>query len=330
MEIDTVPFFAPFFALFFGMCLGDLGYGLIIIGIVILALFKVKNKSVRKILYLGLVLGICTVLGGFMLNSFLGGTIVVRNESGEIAGRFQIFDAVAKYVAFNNPNDTAGPMIFAMLLGIVQVLFGQLLNAINRCKNIGWQGIFQPIGTNLILLGAFIFAVIWMYKPTADNPITNFKVGPIPIGSWINSLGDPMMISAVLFLSGVVLILLFNNIGGNIFLRPLTGLWELYGVTTGILGDILSYIRLFALGLSGGLLGNAFNQISMMPKDVPYVGIVLMILILVVGHTLNFLLAALGAFVHPLRLTFVEFYKAVGFTGGGRAFTPFSNKRNEK
>ena len=90
-------------------------------------------------------------------------------------------------------------------------------------------------------------------------------------------------------------------------------------------GDILSYIRSFALELASGLLGGAINRIALMVVgDTP--GIIagfFMVLILIGGHAISFAMAALGAFVHPLRLTFVEFYRAVGFSGGGRQYRPF-------
>jgi V/A-type H+-transporting ATPase subunit I len=91
----------------------------------------------------------------------------------------------------------------------------------------------------------------------------------------------------------------------------------------------MSYIRLFALGLAGGLLGAAFNTIAfnLITKDgqVHYASplIIGTILILVVGHSINFGLSIIGAFVHPLRLTFVEFYSNLGFMGGGKPYRPF-------
>jgi V/A-type H+-transporting ATPase subunit I len=108
-------------------------------------------------------------------------------------------------------------------------------------------------------------------------------------------------------------------------------MWELYGFVTGLMGDILSYLRLFALGLAGGLLGNAVNRIAfMMITDdagiihYSFAGTLGTIVILVLGHSLNMAIAALGGFVHSLRLTFVEFYKNLKFEGGSKAFEPFS------
>jgi len=125
---------------------------------------------------------------------------------------------------------------------------------------------------------------------------------------------------------GIVLILFFNDLKANIFLRIGKGVWELYNIT-GIFGDLLSYVRLFALGLSGGVLGIVVNQLAGQLLGIPVLGIILYALFLLVGHTGVLLLSALGAFVHPMRLTFVEFYKNAGFTGGGKAYKPLAARK---
>jgi V/A-type H+-transporting ATPase subunit I len=98
-------------------------------------------------------------------------------------------------------------------------------------------------------------------------------------------------------------------------------------MVTGLFGDILSYIRLFALGLSSAILGNVFNSLAFgMAPDIPVVGAIVTILILVAGHSINLFMAALGSLVHPMRLIFVEFYKNAGFIGGGKTYQPFEKK----
>ena len=93
-------------------------------------------------------------------------------------------------------------------------------------------------------------------------------------------------------------------------------------MATGILGDVLSYIRLFALGLAGGMLGAAFNDLGTMVLGDGGINWVFFILILVVGHVLNLLMSCLGAFVHPLRLNFVEYFKNAGYEGKGKTYNP--------
>ena len=92
-----------------------------------------------------------------------------------------------------------------------------------------------------------------------------------------------------------------------------------------MLGDVLSYIRLYALGLAGGMLGAAFNDLGLMvlgdsPNAFTAIGF---FLIVTFGHILNLLMACLGAFVHPLRLTFVEYFKNSGYIGSGKKYQPF-------
>jgi V/A-type H+-transporting ATPase subunit I len=108
-----------------------------------------------------------------------------------------------------------------------------------------------------------------------------------------------------------------SNIGG--------GVWETYGMATGLLGDLLSYIRLFALGLTGGVLGGVFNSLALdMTADLNiWFRILFMVIILLLGHGITFALSMISAFVHPMRLTFVEFFKNADFAGGGKEYDPF-------
>jgi V/A-type H+-transporting ATPase subunit I len=127
----------------------------------------------------------------------------------------------------------------------------------------------------------------------------------------------------VMIVSGI-LILLVNNPKRNVLMNFGAGLWDVYVMATGLLGDLLSYLRLFALGVSSAILGMVFNSMAMnMKPDNIILGPIVMILILVFGHSITIFMSALGAFVHPIRLTFVEFYKNAGFTGGGKEYKPF-------
>ena len=106
------------------------------------------------------------------------------------------------------------------------------------------------------------------------------------------------------------------------------GLGDIYFTATGVFGDLLSYIRLFALGISSAILGYVFNYLAIeMSGNTIIVSQIVFLIILVVGHTMNIFMATLGAFVHPLRLTFVEFYKNAGFAGGGKEYSPFKKNK---
>lgn len=308
-ELDPTPFFAPFFAAFFGLCLADTGYGLTLFLAVIGLLFFNKNKGLKPILFLGLILSIMTIISGIVLDSLFGFKFT---EIKIIPHSFK------KFVLFSRIEDQ---MAFAIMLGIIQVLFGFVLQMINKIRNNGIFASLQPLGTMMLIIGG-VFALIAFV--TGEN----FSIGPLPVKKIITSIPNLLYVIIALFIGGAILVLLFNNINKPIFIRPLIGLWEIYGIVTGVPGDILSYIRIFALGLAGSLLGNAFNQIAFMVRDnapliIGYIG---MLLILIVGHTINLALSALSAFVHPLRLILLEFYKSVGFSGGGKIFAPFRRR----
>ena len=133
---------------------------------------------------------------------------------------------------------------------------------------------------------------------------------------------------------GAVLMLFFNSPGKNPFVNFGTGLWDTYNNITGILSDVLSYIRLFAIGLSGGVLALVFNTLAsgFVPEGANIVvRLLIMIPILLIGHGINLFMSTISSFVHPLRLTFVEFFKNAGFEMAPRNFDPIRkmNDTNE-
>ncbi|MGC8765341.1 MAG: V-type ATP synthase subunit I [Brevinematia bacterium] len=311
-EIDPTPFTAPFFALFFGLCIADVGYGIILLMFSFFAFLLIKDRNLKSIALLGVVLSIATIIAGIILNTFFGMEILKLSVPAELK----------KLVLFTDMNSAMG---FAILLGVIQVAVGYILQIVNKMRLHGVVGGLQPLGTFLLFTGVLIYSILFLIEG-------DVSIGPIAIKKILGFIPFPKIISGVMVISGLLLVLLFNNLGMKIYFRPLVGLWELYGIVTGVPGDILSYLRLFALGLAGGLLGNAFNQIALMArgdgKSIP--GMIGMILILTVGHGLNLVLAVLGAFVHPLRLTLLEFYKALGYTGGGRPYRPFRKTESVK
>jgi len=124
--------------------------------------------------------------------------------------------------------------------------------------------------------------------------------------------------------AGIFLMFFFSDPDINIFSRLGKGVWDLYSNVTGIFGDVLSYIRLFALSASSGILGYVINSVSLpLLHSIPVLGPILFIIVMIVGHGANIALSGLGSFVHPMRLTFVEFYKNAGFAGGGKKYTPY-------
>ena len=281
-EMDLTPFFAPFFMLFFGFCLGDAGYGVVVLLGATLYKFRAGQK-LKPVLSLAQFLGVGTILFGV-----LTGTVFGLNLLDE---QFAWLGGIRNFMI---NSDQAFQL--ALILGLVQILFGLFLQAYNKARQFGFVYSIATYGWILLLLSILDLAVLQL-----TGSISTYT-------AWL----------------GVGLILFFNDPGAGLLGRLGKGVWELYGIT-GFFGDLLSYIRLFALGISSAILGFVVNDISLQIKEgIPYLGPVLFVMFLIIGHGANLLISSLGSFVHPLRLTFVEFYKSAGFKGGGKAYKPFS------
>lgn len=288
MELDLTPFFAPFFLLFFGFCLGDAGYGLLFAIGATLARYKVKN-SFKPYLSLLQWLGLSTVLFGALTGTFFG--IKLTNIDWPALSNMKQM-MLSDDQMFN----------FALGLGFVQIIFGMILKGINQTIQDGIAYSFATWGWIVVIVStAVMFALDQLFEP----------LHLLLLG--LSALG----------------IFIFNHPKRNVLVNIGAGLWDSYNMVTGFAGDILSYIRLFALGLSSGILGLVFNKLAFeLSPDVPVLNVIITGLILIIGHSLNIFMSALGSFVHPMRLTFVEFFKNAGFAGGGKAYAPFQKSNH--
>ena len=319
-ELDPTPLFAPFFALFFGFCMGDVGYGALLL---LLSFFLLSRRSLRGVGLLVLILSAATIVSGVLMNSFFGANLFVRDGQGLIAADKD----PAIFAAYTVQGKTVFPaMTLSLLVGCVQIFIAFVMQSVNETLVLGWRYGIKAAAMLCIAVSAFILAAHADFLGLGFN--SAFAIGPMQVGRYLTAV--PVTAAQAILVSAFVLFVFVANPDRKIWLRPLAALWDFYQFSTGLLGDFLSYIRLFALALAGGLLGNAFNQIAFMllPKtptglDLASPWLVGAILILIFGHGLNFALGVLGAFVHPLRLTFVEFYKNINFRGGGRPYRPF-------
>ncbi|MGV8962634.1 MAG: V-type ATP synthase subunit I [Candidatus Saccharimonadaceae bacterium] len=290
-ELDLTPFFAPFFMIFFGLSLGDIGYGLFLFLVATGA--KVWKKStmgdsLKSILSLVQVLGVSAFFCGILTGGFFGIQLYDINTPFTHKLKDKVF--------FDND------MMFnlALILGGIQVIFGMIIKVFNRIIQFGFMYGISTIGWIILLLSVITSLLFPAFLPMMGT------------AHWI-----------VLVISGIA-IFLFNSPGKNVFLNLGLGLWDTYNMATGLLGDILSYVRLFALGLSGGILAMVFTDLAVgMSPDNVILGPLVTILIFVIGHAINIFMNTLGAIVHPMRLTFVEFFKNSEFTGGGQKYQPF-------
>ncbi|MFN4083498.1 MAG: V-type ATP synthase subunit I [Bacteroidia bacterium] len=301
-ELDPTVFFAPFFTLYFGICGADIGYGLIMLLASIFIYFSSSNKQINQYAKLGIILSASVAFSGLLYGVFFGSNI----------NNFSVFKPLTK---LNVLGDMPSAFSFALFIGVVQMLTGFVIRLVNRYNQLGWQGVMQPVGFILVLAAVFCFSML-EYGDV-------FVPANIHIGKYVKQFAENSLLPYVLAVTGIFFILFFSSLNQNILKRPLEGLWHLYSLITGIPTDVLSYLRLFALGLSGALLGNAINMVAFSVNKGSIVSIAGMIIILLIGHSINFALVLLSAFVHPLRLTFVEFYKSIDFKGGGKEYNPF-------
>ena len=299
-EFDPTSVLAPFYLLFFAMCMGDAGYG------IVLMLFGLAlNRGwVKMAMFEGLgniitVLGAGTAVVGAALGTFFGMPILDLIAPGT---------GLASYYEFvgSNIQTPMGALPFQMLLalgiGIFHICLAMVIKAVGYTQRLGFKENIATWGWVLLIVGGLIVALLGA-------------------GSILSAAAIKWVIIAIAVISALA-IYIFNTPGRNPLVNMGAGLWDTYNMATGILGDVLSYIRLFALGLAGGMLGAAFNDLALMVKGDNFLTWIPFILILLFGHTLNVLMSALGSFVHPLRLTFVEYFKNAGYEGKGLKYNP--------
>lgn len=287
-ELDLTPFFAPFFMLFFGLCLGDTGYGAFMVLAVTVYRLMAKNISsgMKPILTLVQILGASTMVCGLLTGTCFG---------------FNLYDIQLPFLQKMKETialDNQQMFNLSLILGGIQIIFGMMLKAVNQAIQLGFKYAVGTIGWIFVILSSAIaFA------------------GAMEMGGTVHM---------VFVVAGLLMAYLYNSPGKNVFVNIGLGLWDSYNMATGLLGDILSYVRLFALGLSGGILASVFNSLaSGMSPDNVIAGPIVMVLIFVIGHSINIFMNVLGAMVHPMRLTFVEFFKNSGYEGGGKEYSPF-------
>ena len=297
-EFDPTPILAPFFLLFFAMCMGDCGYGilLMIIGVLI------AKKKLNIAMFDGLgpiitVLGVGTTVVGFFLGTFMGIDLYAADWVPQALKGVMIKGEVMGYDV---------QMVLAICIGVFHICLAMVVKAICYTKQTGFKENIATWSWTLLIVGGLIAAILGM------------TVLPAAVFKWT------LIAVAVVSALGIYI---FNTPGRNPLINIGAGLWETYNMATGILGDVLSYIRLYALGLAGGMLGAAFNDLGLMVMGETIEGAtwqwIPFILILVLGHVLNLAMSALGAFVHPLRLSFVEYFKNAGYEGKGTMYQPF-------
>ena len=354
-EIDPTPLLAPFFTMFFAICIGDVGYG----AMLILGFYLIKTKldvaeGVKRFSDLMMIGGAAAMVAGVLFGSYF-------------ALDYEMVRSVVPVPRLIDPlGDIETFLIATVVIGVVQVFFGVLVAAYDAARQGNAESaINDQLSTILLVamlavgatvpgasgwaitLGLGIAMVMKGHALTValkaeGLPAWNRWYGAAWVAllfAWLASVafGGPAMINWA-FLGATVAGAAVSPGVRRAVVGVLGGAYAVYGMTS-FLGDVLSYTRLAALGLSGTLVGMVFNLLAGLVWDgalglfaaggasivLGVVVVLLAALVFVGGHTFNVVINLLGAFVHPARLQFVEFFSKF-YQGGGRAHTPFRNQ----
>ena len=292
-DVDPTSAMAFFFYLFFGMMLSDAGYGLLITLATLFVLKKFNlEQSMRRSMQMFFYSGISTMFWGVLFGGFFGDLIPKVAEV--------YFDTKITMPALLNPIDDALTLLVLGLgLGLVHILVGMGIAFYNLCRRGQVLDAICDVGFWIVTIIGMVAAVAGMF-------------------SGISMLGTVGIIILAVGLGGLVLTQGRKKKG---FGKVISGLASIYDVT-GYASDILSYCRLMALGLATGVFAQVINQLGMNKGVLGFIGFVI---IFVIGNVISFGMNALGAYVHTIRLQYVEFF-AKFYEGGGRMFEPFAAK----
>ncbi|MCF7846631.1 MAG: hypothetical protein K9M51_00980 [Candidatus Gracilibacteria bacterium] len=301
-EIDPTPGMAPFFIIFFGVCLSDTGYGLLLFLITsLLLLFGKHSKQARRVIWMIFLLGISATAGGILLGGHFGMTVdqapaflTTVNAAGDLVFRGQILDPMSGSGALSF-------LVFTFAVGIFQLLMGLVMQFLQNLHNRDY-------------VSAFADSVAWFY----------FLVSLL-LWALADQFGFDKQLLSYFALSGAgILVLTQGRKKKNIVLKLLFGILGLYGIMDYV-SSMLSYSRLMALGLATGIIGSAMNMTAIVLGDMlpGILGILVLVLFLLFGHSINFALSMLGAFVHTMRLQFIEFFGRF-YGGGAQQFKAFA------
>lgn len=298
-EIDPTPILSIFYFIFFGFCLSDVGYGATLAILSYFAIHKIKLEGgSKKFFTLLYYCGIAGIFGGIFVGSWFGD---ILDYLPSIFNNLRIF--LIQRLSLFNPTENPIPLlILSLSLGVIHIYTGIVLKFLgNLQKGKLIDGLMDQISWLFLLTGIILVL------------LNGFNIAILKTIAWV-----------MVVLGALTLVLTQGRTKNNIFLKIGSGILSLYNIT-GYLGDVLSYSRLFALSLTTGIIAEIFNMFSKMVINIPYIGILLTVIILLIGHIFNLLISVLSAFVHDVRLQYIEFFNKF-YQGGGVAFKPFGMK----
>lgn len=294
---DPTPVVYFSFSLFFGMIMSDAGYGLLLAGILAI-LWRKLGASRQGMRFRNLLIGIvvATIGYGVVAGSYFG----VEPSPGSFLDLFRVKVDGQPLVSQQTPM-----MVFAVGIGVFHLAIANLISAWNVRRS--WRSLGH-LGWASLMIGAFLFGI-----------------GRLQERSGLIEAGQTVLVC------GGIAVLLFSSERSPLTLNPITHLRRLFDGIMQVanlskaFGDSLSYLRLFALGLASAQLAVTFNGLAADASQMGGIGILLALLILIVGHSINLLLGVMGGVVHGLRLNCIEFFNW-GLTDEGYPFQPFRKK----
>ena len=297
--VDPNPLMAPFFILFFGLMMADIGYGLIMIAAALVAMKKLKPRGgslafCQLLLYGGIATAAMGVLTGSFFSDIPYRLVHLFNPNSSWPGLWRLF----------SPEEDSELVLYgSLVLGVLHLNTGMVVSAKEKIRR-GDKGgaIFEEGSLWILLVGGLLMAADMLF---------------------VHSSALHIAAIAVLVIGGVMLLF---GAGRNArgFGKVTAAFGCIYNTATGWFGDVLSYSRIMALMLAGGVVGKVFNTVAVMPAESGGVNVFTMlafVLIFVLGHAINFALNLLGCYVHDLRLQCLEFFGKF-YADGGKPFRP--------
>ncbi len=305
-ERDISPYFLLFMIIFFAMIIGDAVYGLLLLGISILVAIKsiFSRKPVPAAIKLLAVFSVATTIWGAMNGTWLG------LESVKQIPFFNYF----MIPAFVSPETGTRTLMFlCFTIGLVHLTLAHLLKFIREIRRAPHIHALAQIGWTLVINASFFLVLSVVIDP---------KLYPVPVFvPWFIGIG-------------MGLVFLFESQTGDGFFK---GVLRAFGgvITTALNGvsafaDVISYVRLFAVGLAGIAIETSFNSMAAPMLNSGDAAVIGGVLIMLFGHSLNLVMGALSVIVHGIRLNMLEFSNHIGLEWSGFNYKPFKEAGAEK
>ncbi|MCK5811701.1 MAG: V-type ATP synthase subunit I [Clostridiales bacterium] len=298
-EVDPNTVMAPFFIMFFGLMLSDAGYGLVMAIACGILYYRIPlEETTKKFIKLMMLSGVATIFWGALFGSWFGNFIPLI---------FLGDGTIDISIWFDPVKDPEYLLMWSLLFGVIHVFVGLGMRGANLVKQKKYLAILFDVVTWYVFFLGATFIVMPMVPGVPADVATIFS----PYGG------------TLLIIGAAALLLTQGRSKKGVVGKIVGGLSSLYDLVT-FMSDVLSYSRLLAMGLATSVIATIINDMGSM-GGWTIIGTIAFILIFAFGHSFNFALNALGAYVHSSRLQYIEFFNKF-YEGGGKPFAPFKRQ----